>query len=184
MVLFEEKECEGMLRLRPYKASDAEAILNWCRNEITFRRWTGDRYDKFPITEADMNRKYFEFNGDCSEPDNFYPFTVLDGNDIIGHFILRYVDEVKKVLRIGFVIVDDKKRGMGYGTEMIRLAVKYCFEFYGADKITIGAFENNPSAYKCYKNSGFKEIASEECFYAEVCGEKWRIIELEINKEI
>lgn len=173
-----------MLRLRPYKPCDAATILNWCRDELTFRKWTGDRYEKFPITEVDMNEKYFAFNGDCLESDNFYPFTVLDDNDIIGHFILRYVDELKKVLRIGFVIIDDKKRGMGYGAEMIRLAVKYCFEIYGADKVTIGAFENNYSAFKCYKNAGFKEISAEKSVYAEVCGEKWKIIELEYEKGI
>lgn len=171
-----------MLSLRPYKSCDAAVILNWCNDELTFRKWTGDRYDKFPITETDLNEKYFDCNGDCSESDNFYPFTVLDESEIIGHFILRYVNDSKKVLRIGFVILDDKKRGKGYGTEMIKLAVRYCFEIYGAEKITIGVFENNISAYKCYKKAGFSEIVTEENFYAEVCGEKWKIIELELER--
>ena len=48
-----------MLRLRPYKPGDAGTILAWCRDETAFRKWTGDRYASFPITEADMNEKYF-----------------------------------------------------------------------------------------------------------------------------
>lgn len=77
-----------MLRLRPYKTCDAETIIGWCRDELTFRRWTGDRYDKFPVTEADINGKYIGNNGDCSEPDNFYPMTAFDESGTVGHFIL------------------------------------------------------------------------------------------------
>ena len=53
-----------MLRLRPYKPGDAGTILAWCGDETAFRKWTGDRYASFPITEADMNEKYMDRNGD------------------------------------------------------------------------------------------------------------------------
>ena len=172
-----------MLRLRPYKPDDAEAILSWCDDELTFRRWTGDRYDKFPITAADMNRKYIDGNGDCAEPDNFYPMTAFDENGIAGHFILRYTDEQKKVLRIGFVIVDSSKRGKGYGKVMIRLALKYAFEIFGAEKCTIGAFDSNPSAYYCYKAAGFSDVSVQEKACCEICGETWSVLELEMDKK-
>ena len=111
-----------MLRLRPYKPADAATILTWCKDEITFRRWTSDRYDHFPITAEDMNHKYLTLNGDCSESDNFYPFTAFDEDGLVGHLIMRYVDAAKKNLRLGFVIVDDIKRGRGYGKELLRLS--------------------------------------------------------------
>jgi len=170
-----------MLRLRPYKADDAKTIISWCKDEETFRKWTSDRYDKFPITEDDMNEKYFSNNGDCIEPDNFYPMTAFDENGIVGHLIMRFTDEKRKVLRFGFVIVDDSKRGMGYGKEMISLSLKYAFEIYKANKVTIGVFENNLSAYHCYKNAGFKDIDAEPII-CELLGEKWKILELELNK--
>lgn len=53
-----------MLRLRPYKACDAKTIVSWCKDEISFRKWTSDRYESFPITEDDMNYKYLDCNGD------------------------------------------------------------------------------------------------------------------------
>ena len=88
------------------------------------RKWTSDRYDHYPITPEDMNYKYIDCNGDCSEEENFYPFTAFDESGIVGHLILRYTDSEKKTLRIGFVIVDDSKRGKGYGKQMIMLASK------------------------------------------------------------
>ena len=100
-----------MLYLRPYKKDDARTIISWCEDESVFRKWTADRYDSYPITESDMNYKYFDCNGDCAENDNFYPMTACDESRIVGHFILRYIGGHRDILRIGFVIIDDKKRG-------------------------------------------------------------------------
>ena len=44
-----------MLRLRPYKACDAELITSWFQDEYAFRQWSADRYDKYPIDADDMN---------------------------------------------------------------------------------------------------------------------------------
>lgn len=170
-----------MLYLRPYKKQDAATIISWCENEDVFRKWTSDRYDTYPITEEDMNYKYFDLNGDCTEEDNFYPMTACDESGIVGHFIIRYVGGDRSVLRLGFVIVDDKKRGLGIGKKMIQLAVDFAFNTMGAQKLTMGVFENNPQAYHCYKAAGFKDTAGEQ----EVCelfGEKWKILELEIDR--
>ena len=87
-----------MLRLRPYKMSDAKTIITWCKDEITFRKWTSDRYESFPIKEEDMNKKYMDNNGDCMEPDNFYPMTAFDEGGIVGHLIMRFTDEKRTIL--------------------------------------------------------------------------------------
>ena len=99
-----------MLRLRPYKTSDAKTIISWCKDEVAFRKWTSDRYESFPITEEDMNQKYVDCNGDCCEPDNFYPMTAFDESGIVGHLIMRYTDEEKKVLRLRFGLDDGRQR--------------------------------------------------------------------------
>ena len=171
-----------MLRLRPYKKSDAKTIISWCKDEATFRKWTSDRYDSFPITEIEMNEKYFGKNGDCVEPDNFYPMTAFDENGIVGHLIMRYTDANKSTLRLGFVIVDNTIRGKGYGKEMISLSVKYAFEIFKANKITIGVFDNNLPAYYCYKAAGFKDNTDKNTTI-EIFSEKWTVLELELTKE-
>ncbi len=168
-----------MLRLRPYKPCDAETVISWIKDEAAFRRWSTDRYESYPITAADMNRKYMECNGDCTESDNFYPMTAFDESGIVGHLIMRFTDEAKTALRFGFVIVDDSKRGMGYGKEMLRLALKYAFEILMVKKVTLGVLENNPSAYFCYKAAGFKEIHEDNPEYYFLMGEKIKCIELE-----
>lgn len=170
-----------MLKLRPYKPCDAETIVSWCKDEESFRRWTSDRYDSFPITAADMNKKYIDNNGDCLDLDNFYPMTAFDESGIVGSLILRFNNEKRTVVRLGFIIVDDAKRGKGYGKKMVRLATKYAFEFLGAEKVTLGVFDNNPSAYHCYKAAGFKETG--ENFNIPLFEEMWTVVELKMERE-
>lgn len=170
---------KNMLRLRLYKPSDAETILKWIKDEDAFRKWSTDRYDHYPITAADMNHKYIDCNGDCAEPDNFYPMTAFDESGIVGHLILRYTDKENDVLRIGFVIVDDSKRGMGYGKQMIQLALRFAFDVMKAKKVTLGVLENNPGAYHCYKAARLQDVTTYEMETYLLMGKEVKCLELE-----
>ena len=172
-----------MLRLRPYKPSDAKAITSWCKDERTFLLWGGMHFGSYPITEDIMNNKYLHENGGCAEPDNFYPMTAFDDSGVIGHFIMRYTDGDNKALRFGWVIVDSDKRGKKYGQQMLSLGLKYAFELLQADKVTIGVFENNAAAYGCYMALGFHQYEGAPDYSEEILGEKIKIIELMISKE-
>ena len=164
-----------MLKLRPYKSCDAQAIEKWVQDKDVFTVWGGERFGNYPITAEIIDKKYSSDNGDCAEPDNFYPWTAFDENGVVGHFIMRYINGDKKVIRFGWVVVDSSVRGKGYGTQMLRLGIKYAFEILGAEKITIGVFENNTPAHTCYKKVGFADVDV-------VKDGRWNIIEMEINK--
>ena len=165
------------MKLRPYKPCDAEAILGWIKDEETFRRWSTDRYDHYPITAADINHKYIDCNGDCPEQDNFYPMTAIEDGKIVGHLIMRYTGEDE--LRFGFVIVDDSKRGKGYGKQMLKLALQSAFDIMKAKKVTLGVLENNPGAYYCYKAAGFRDVIMDEPEYYPILGGMVKCLELE-----
>ncbi len=168
----------GGRRLRPYKPCDAETIAGWIHDEKTLRQWSADRFGEYPVTAADIKEKYMS---NCDyECDNFYPMTALDENGVVGHFFLRYVDKYKKTLRFGFVIIDDSKRGKGYGKSMLFLAKKLAFEIMGAEKVTLGVFENNPSAYHFYIAMGFVDTGKD--YYCTLMGEQWRCIEMECTR--
>ena len=169
------------MKFRPYKSADAETILSWVRDEETFRKWVTDRYPHYPITAAEMNEKYFDLNGDCPEPDNFYPMTAYDEQGLLGHMILRFTDAQKETIRFGFVIVDDSRRGAGIGRQMLRMAVEYATHFLKAKKITIGVLDNNPGALRCYLAVGFREVHQAEPVYYDLLGQRIRCIELEMD---
>ena len=43
-----------MLRIRPYKASDADTILSWCQDEKTFYQWSAGILGNYPITQNEF----------------------------------------------------------------------------------------------------------------------------------
>ncbi len=47
-----------MLRLRPYKKCDAKVIASWIKDEVSFRKWSADRYEKYPVRDVDINNHY------------------------------------------------------------------------------------------------------------------------------
>ena len=167
-----------MLRLRPYRACDAGAIVSWSQDEAAFRRWSADRFPAYPITAEDLNRHYAA----AVESDCFYVFTAFDETGVAGHLIMRFTDAEKTTLRFGFVIVDPRKRGRGYGRELLKLAISYAFDCLKADTITLGVFENNVPAYRCYLAAGFREIpACSESWY-RIGNEEWKCIEMALTK--
>jgi len=165
-----------MLRLRPYKSCDSETIARWISDRDVFLKWGGDRFGAYPVSAETIDEKYRLGNGDCTEPDNFYPWVAFDDeNGVVGHFIMRYTGGNNRTLRFGWVVVDDTVRGKGYGTEMLRAGLKYAFEIQGADIVTIGVYENNAPAHRCYLKAGFTDRET-------VKSDPWNVIEMEMKK--
>lgn len=159
-----------MLRLRPYNSNDAEKILSWSNDESAFYKWTAGVLGNYPLSKEQF-----------SAVTNLMAFTAIDDNETIGFFTMRRPSESFDELRFGFVIVDSEKRGKGYGKRMLQLGLKYAKEIYGAKKVSLGVFENNESAYRCYKATGFKDVVLDETEVYNVLGEDWKCLELEIQ---
>ena len=108
--------------------------------------------------------------------------TAFDEKGPAGHLIMRFTDEKKSVIRFGFIIVDKCRRGQGLGREMLELAVKYAFEILKAEKITLGVFENNPRAYRCYLSAGFTLSPADAVKHYTILDEDWKCLELQMTR--
>lgn len=163
-----------MLQLRDYQKSDAKYIASWCENERVFHMWCANEYSKYPITADDINA-YYDSKGESQG----CKLTAIDGNEIVGHLTIRTVDYEKNIVRLGFIIINNKLRGQGIGKKIIRLALEYARKTLNAKKVTLGVFENNIGAYMCYKSVGFNEMSPSKAEVYNILGEKWTCRELE-----
>lgn len=161
-----------MLKLRPFFKTDAQTVLSWLHDEVSFRKWSADNYDHYPIDAGDMNRKYEE----ASRQSRFIPVMAYDEEGLVGHFLLCFTDEASGAVRLCFVIVDDKRRGKGLGQEMVASAVKYARVELHANSIVLGVFDSNPAAVQCYKSVGFRELPGGRDYF--MCGQKWHGFEM------
>lgn len=159
-----------MIRLRPYHSKDAEQILSWSKDAEAFYKWTAGVLGEYPLTVEQFQAV-----------SNLMAFTAIDDDEVVGFFTMRKPSESFDELRFGFVVVDSRKRGKGYGKRMLELGLKYAKEIYSAKKVTLGVFENNTPAYHCYKAVGFQDIILEKTETYRVLDEEWKCLELEIE---
>lgn len=159
------------MTLRQFTIDDAPIILSWIKDKTAFRKWSADRYPVYPPKPEDMVAQY--------ESDVIFPFTAIDDEGkVVGHIILRYPDSSNTIIRFGFVIIDDRLRGKGYGKQLLQLAIPKATHEFGAKKITLGVFDNNPSAFHCYESVGLRVVGTDSYF---IDGEEWTEKEMEIN---
>ena len=166
-----------MLRLRPYKLSDGEYLLNWINDELIFSKWCADKFT-YPLTKEQLEEYYHNYEKENSG----FIITAIDGEGKpVGHFLMRLADYEDNSVHIGFVIIDKEKRGQGYGREMISLAVKYAFEILKMKRVTLGVFDNNEVAHRCYKSVGFvdEKYCKDVFRYKD---ENWGIYEMAIER--
>lgn len=164
------------MKLREYKSEDSKIICSWIKDEKTLFQWSADRIGKFPLLGNELNESYDQAN--ISK--DFFPLIAIDeNNNVIGHLFIRIPDpEKKEIVRFGFVIIAPELRRSGNGKKMLELALEYAKINLKATKVTLGVFENNPKAQKCYESVGFIPVSKSKI---NILKTNWVCIDMELN---
>ena len=165
------------MRLRPYiKSVDFKYIAGWIDNERSHALWCANNFP-YPLT-AEV---FHAFLDKTMEEWMVSAFVVTDdGGKPVGFF--RY--SVNTESNQGFlmsIIIDNKLRGKGYGRELMEMALRYAFEFTGADWVQLNVFNENTDAKRCYERVGFAErsVKPNALVYGD---ETWSMCNMAISK--
>ena len=135
-----------MIRLRPWKKEDFQELMEWFSDEEAFYKWSAGKFD-WPLTE----RQLLDYYGQFEKDQRGWILAALDDEGrLAGHLLMRKADYGKKSIHFGFIVVSPRLRGMGAGRAMVSQALKYAGEILGMERVTLGVFENNPAARRCY----------------------------------
>lgn len=141
------------MRIRPYiPGKDYEYVSKWVDDERTHAFWCANRLP-YPITQQSFH-VFLEKNA-VDWTDNAYIATENDGQAV--GFFCYSVNTTDNIGFLKFVIVDKRKRGKGYGKEMLNLALQYAFQITGANAVQLNVFNENALAKSCYEKVGFVE---------------------------
>ncbi len=165
------------MELREYRREDALIIASWIKSEEQRLLWSAFQYAQFPILPEEINNYYLNDNGDCHQG-CFFPLTFEENGVVVGHLILKYVDEDHHTMRMGYIIVDNDIRGKGYGREIMKKAMEYAVSNLGANKFTLGVYKRNTPAYNLYKSLGFSQYGEDGIYFMN--GEYWSFVNMEL----
>jgi RimJ/RimL family protein N-acetyltransferase len=133
----------------------AKSEVRWQRDSEYVRLADGD-----PIrlsSEKRIREWHVENRVDRGLQPERYTFWVrtLAEDKLIGEFGLS-VDLIHSVAWVGIAIGERDFWGKGYGTEMMKLCLRYAFLELGVQRVALGLHEYNPRALRSYEKAGFQ----------------------------
>lgn len=132
----------------------AKVEVRWQRDTEFARLANGD--PSMLESEKKLKEDFEKQNKDGFNPQR-YSFSVrtLDGDQHIGFFGL-WVDLIHGEAWVGIGIGEREFWGKGYGTDMMKLCLRYAFTELNVHRVSLGVHEYNPRAYRSYEKAGFR----------------------------
>ena len=141
------------MRLRPYRKTDFTYIEKWVKDKRTHALWCANMLS-FPLSSEEFHAKLEKDEkdwGGCG-----YTFTDDTGKPF-GFFIYSINEEENS----GFVtlaIVNGDVRGKGYGTQMMKMLLRYAYFITNVSSVKLNVFDCNERAKRCYEKAGFDTV--------------------------
>jgi RimJ/RimL family protein N-acetyltransferase len=144
-----------MIILEPFTEADFSQLIAWIDTPRLLKEWSGAMFS-FPLTE-DSLRWYIEGANDLKHSD-FFVYKAVDSRSgaTVGHISLGGISRHNRSGRITRVLVGSSAaRGRGYCQSMMKAMLAIGFEQLGLHSITLGVYDFNTAAIRCYLGAGF-----------------------------
>lgn len=138
------------MRLRPYMEKDFPYIRKWIDDERTHALWCANRLP-FPLTEEILQNMLEESRREWGG----FGYTFTEDSGIPVGFFLYNSNDQGNYGFVSYIIIDNSQRGRGYGTQMLRLLLKYAFTVANVSTVRLNVFDVNVRAKRCYEKAGF-----------------------------
>ncbi|HSF82482.1 MAG TPA: GNAT family protein [Anaerolineales bacterium] len=129
----------------------------------TFAKWDRDAGFKRLLDDAppmlwsvEKIKEWTEKEFEKDEPQSFF-FAVrtLEGDELIG-FVDLWVNWMHGDAWVGIGLGERDYWGNGYGTDAMRVMLRYAFMELNLHRVTLGVFDYNERAQRSYAKAGFK----------------------------
>lgn len=135
---------------RPIEPADEPLLRRWINDPAN---WRG-LHTRGPLNEI-REREWIEQLGK-SAADVVWGIVVRDGDRLIGTTGLHGISPIARKAEFGINLGERSYQSKGYGTEAVRLTLRYGFEELNLNRIALWVFAGNPRAISCYQKAGFQ----------------------------
>ena len=98
-----------------------------------------------------------------------------ESSKLIGDIGISLIDPKNKHAEIGMTIGDKSYWGKGYGTDLVKTILNFCFKILDLNKVYLDVWEENKRAIDCYLKCGFKRdgVLRDHVFREGIYHNKW-----------
>ena len=140
----------------PNPETDAKAIAAWSRHSefLQMLEMGAPR----PWTAQSTKTEMLEMQDLEKTRDKQYPFVIraLDGDRLIGFTDLEIPNGSQRNAWLAIGIGQPEDWGRGYGTDAVRVLLRYAFAELNLDRVMLNVFAYNERAQRSYLKVGFK----------------------------
>ena len=171
-----------MLVLENFESSDFAQLIEWIKDEELLMNWCGSLFS-FPLTEKSLEWYIEDINNINSSLCFIYKAVDTDTRETVGHISLGGISKKNSSGRISRVLIGNtNSRGKGCCQEMIKAVIKIGFEDLKLHRISLGVYDFNTSAIRCYQKAGFT-IEGTTRDVLNYKGSWWSLIEMSILED-
>lgn len=144
-----------MIRLEKFERSDFQQLIEWINTEALLINWSGFLF-RFPLS-AESLEWYIEGSNNLETSDAFIYKAIDEETGLsIGHISLGSISRKNKSARISRVLVGNtSEHKKGTCRQMANEILKIGFGPLQLHRISLGVYDDNIAAIKCYEKSGF-----------------------------
>lgn len=167
-----------MIRLEHFQKEDFEQLMQWIGNEELLTNWSGNLFS-FPLSSRSLDW-YIEDTNIINESEAFVYKAIDPSGKTVGHISLGGISWKNRSARITRVLIGDTvHRGKGCCQGMITAVLKIAFAELNLHRVSLGVYNNNTAATKCYEKAGMKTegLHRDILWYKEAW---WSMIEMSI----
>lgn len=172
-----------MVKLEHFSESDFKQLIGWMNSEHLMTNWAGSLF-KYPLTEESL-QWYIEDINDTETSEAFvYKAVDEKTGETVGHVSLGGISKKNRAGRISRVLVGNTaERGKGYCTGMINAVLEFGFKELKLHKISLGVYNFNTSAIRCYEKCGFIKEGIMRDVLRQDDGTYWSLVEMSILED-
>jgi RimJ/RimL family protein N-acetyltransferase len=144
-----------MVHLTHFQKDDFNQLIEWIHDEAILTSWSGSLFS-FPLSSKSLDW-YIEDTNIINESDAFVYKAVNASGETVGHISLGGISWKNRSARITRVLVGHTlHRGKGCCQGMIKAILKIAFEELKLHRVSLGVYDNNKAATRCYEKAGLK----------------------------
>lgn len=140
----------ALVRLRPRRSDDVTLFVRWY-NDDEVRHWL----HMSEVSDISLESEAARFESAQNDRTRLsWIIETLDGTPI-GNVTLVGIDELHKRAELGISIGEKEYWSRGYGTDAVRLGLRFAFENLGLQRVELITDADNARGIRCYEKCGF-----------------------------
>ena len=175
---------EGQLvRFAPPDADrDAEVVSKWS-HDVEYLRLLDVDVAR-PLSPFQVKKQYEEWEKDAEKQHNQFSFAVRLREDdrLIGFVRLYRIEWTHGTGTLQIGIGDRNDRGLGYGTEVLRMVLRYAFDELNLYRLAVSITAYNTGAIRFLERAGFvEEVRRRQAVQRD--GQRWDVVMLGLLRD-